>query len=134
MVNEMTELARYRFLRAQETLEVAKTLLDDGKYRDANNRSYYAAFYAIRSVYALKGIDFKKHKTLIATFNKEFVATEIFPRSLGKGISMLQLIREQSDYDDMYVASKQESEMQLSTAKELIALVKEYLETQNVII
>ena len=134
MVNEMTELARYRFLRAQETLEVAQTLLDNGKYRDANNRSYYAAFYAIRAVYALKGIDFKKHKTLIATFNKEFVATEIFPRSLGKGISMLQLIREQSDYDDMYVASKQESEMQLSTAKELIALVKEYLETQNVII
>ena len=132
MNDDMKELARYRFLRAQETIEVAEDLLRRGHFRDSNNRSYYAAFYAIRSVYALKGVDFKKHKTLIATFNKEYVASEIFPRSIGKGLSMLQLIREQSDYDDMYVASRQESEMQLSTASELIHLVEVYLKNQGV--
>lgn len=132
MVNERIELTQYRYQRAVETLEVAEELFENGRYRDSNNRSYYAAFYAIRAVYAMQGIDFKKHKTMIATFNKEFVATEIFPRTLGKGISTLQLIREQSDYNDMYVASKQECEMQIATAKQLIALVKDYLIGQGV--
>ena len=105
----MTELLRYRYERAVETLEVAKELFANGKYKDANNRSYYAVFYAVRAVYTVQGVDFKKHKTLLANFNKEFVATEIFPRDIGRKISALSLIREQSDYNDFYVASKAES-------------------------
>lgn len=128
MDNEMQELMKYRFNRAVETLTVAQALLENGNYRDANNRSYYAVYYAIKAVYALKGKDFKKHKTLIAEFNKEFVATEILPRSLGKKISTLALIREQSDYNDFYIASKQESEQQVEIAEELVAAVREYLE------
>lgn len=82
--HEMTELLRYRYERA--------------------------VFYAIRAVYTIQGVDFKKHKTLLANFNKEFVATEIFPRDIGRKISALSLIREQSDYNDFYVASKSESQ------------------------
>ena len=104
----MKELLKYRFSRAVETLEVAKELFANERYRDANNRSYYAAYYAMKAVYTIQGQDFKKHKTLIANFNKEFVATEIFPREIGKKISVLALIREQSDYNDFYVASKKE--------------------------
>lgn len=130
MDNELRELMKYRFDRAEETLKVAQALLESGNYRDANNRSYYAAYYAMKAVYALKGKDFKKHKTLIAEFNKEFVATEIFPRSLGKKISTLALIREQSDYNDFYIASKQESEQQVEIAEELVAEVKEYLDNK----
>ena len=124
----MTELLRYRYERAVETLEVAKELFANGKYKDANNRSYYAVFYAVRAVYTVQGVDFKKHKTLLANFNKEFVATEIFPRDIGRKISALSLIREQSDYNDFYVASKAESQQQIEIAEEIIALVKEYLE------
>lgn len=127
----MTELLRYRYERAVETLEVAKELFANGKYKDANNRSYYAVFYAVRAVYTVQGVDFKKHKTLLANFNKEFVATEIFPRDIGRKISALSLIREQSDYNDFYVASKAESQQQIEIAEEIIALVKEYLEKCN---
>lgn len=84
MDKEMKELLKYRYERAVETLQVAKDLFENGKYKDANNRSYYAAFYAMRAVYTLQNKDFKKHKTLLAEFNKEFVATEIFPRTIGK--------------------------------------------------
>lgn len=103
----------------------------DGRYRDANNRSYYAVFYAVKAVYALKGQDFKKHKTLLASFNKEYVATEIFPKDIGRKVSALALIREQSDYNDFYIASKQESQQQLETAEEIVGLVKEYLALQG---
>lgn len=106
---------------------MAKELLEKGRYKDANNRSYYAAYYAMRAVYATEGKDFKKHKTLIASFNKEYVATEIFPREIGRKISLLQIIREQSDYNDFYVASKEESQLQVEFAEKLIDLVKIYL-------
>lgn len=84
MDNEIKELVLYRLDRALETLDVAKALLAAGKYRDANNRSYYAVYYGMKAVYALEGKDFKKHKTLLSNFNKEYIATQIFPRELGK--------------------------------------------------
>ena len=127
MDKEMQELLKYRFDRAVETLEVAKELYASGKFRDSNNRSYYAAFYAIKAIYTIRGVDFKKHKTLLANFNKEYVATEIFPREIGRKISTLALIREQSDYNDFYMASKQESQQQVEIAEELITLVREYV-------
>lgn len=132
MDNEIQELLKYRYERAVETLDVAKELFDNGKFKDANNRSYYAAYYAMRAVYTLQGKDFKKHKTLLAEFNKEFVATEIFPRTMGRKISMLALIREQSDYNDFYIASSVESQQQVEIADELIRLVAEYLKRQGI--
>ncbi|ODR37290.1 HEPN domain-containing protein [Eisenbergiella tayi] len=130
----MQELLKYRFDRAVETLEVAKELYASGKFRDSNNRSYYAAFYAIKAIYTIRGLDFKKHKTLLANFNKEYVATEIFPREIGRKISTLALIREQSDYNDFYMASKQESQQQVEIAEELITLVREYLNKEGYIV
>lgn len=127
MDDELRELMKYHLDRAVETLAVAHGLLENGNYKDANNRSYYAAYYAMRAVYTLKGKDFRKHKTLIAEFNKEFVATDIFPRSLGRKISTLALIREQSDYNDFYIASKQESQQQVEIAEELVSAVQKYL-------
>ena len=86
----------------------------------------------MRAVYTLQGKDFKKHKTLLAEFNKEFVATEIFPRTLGRKISMLALIREQSDYNDFYIASSAESQQQVEIAEELISYVEKYLRNQGI--
>lgn len=79
-------------------------------------------------------MDFKKHKTLLANFNKEYVATEIFPREIGRKISTLALVREQSDYNDFYMASKQESQQQVEIAEELITLVREYLNKEGYIV
>ena len=128
----MLELLKYRYQQAVETLEVAKELFAKGKFKDANNRSYYAAYYAMRAVYTLQGKDFKKHKTLLAEFNKEFVATEIFPRTIGRKISMLALIREQSDYNDFYIASSAESQQQVEIAEELIQLIAEYFKNKEI--
>lgn len=127
MTDEMRELLGYRLNRAKETLELACELYNREKYRDANNRSYYAAFYAMKAVFTTKGKDHKKHKTILADFNKEFIATEIFPKSIGRKISALALVREQSDYDDFFIASKVECEQQLQTAGEIIELVEKYL-------
>ena len=120
--------AKYRLTKAKETLKTAEAILNDLKdYTSANNRAYYAIFYAIRAVLALEQIDFKRHKDVIAYFNKEYVNKEIFPRQIGRKISLAKSIREDSDYDDEYEPTYEKTKEQIETARELILLVEEYL-------
>jgi len=96
-------------------------------YKDSINRSYYAAFYAVKAVLALSTVDFKRYKDVMGYFNKEYVAKEIFPREIGRKLGTLQKVREKSDYDDFYIASKEKAEEQYETAELVIDVVKEYL-------
>ena len=122
------DFSKYRIEKAKETLKTAEFILEDGDdYASTNNRAYYAIFYAIRAVLALEQIDFKRHKDVIAYFNKNFVNTEIFPRNIGRKIAQAQKIREDSDYDDEYVPSYEKTKQQIETARELIDLVEKYI-------
>ena len=133
MPNENREhLSRYRLEQSMDCIESSKLLFDKQRYKGSINRSYYATFHAIRSVLAKPAIDFKRHKDVIAYFNKEYVKTEIFSRELGKLIGEIQRIREKSDYDDFYIASKEDAEKQLETAKLVVEKVKIYLKEKNV--
>ena len=60
-------------------------------------------------------------------FNKEYVAKEIFPREIGRKLGTLQRVREKSDYDDFYIASKLDTVNQVTIAKEIIGEIKTYL-------
>ena len=86
LASRQEELSAYRLQESEDSLRVTKLCLDSGLYKDSINRSYYAAFYAIKAVLALGTIDFKRHKDVMAYFNKTYVATEIFPRELGRRI------------------------------------------------
>lgn len=63
----------------------------------------------------------------VAYFNKNYVKTEIFPRSIGRKISQVEEIRHASDYDEFYVVSKMETESSIEIAKEFLILVEEYI-------
>lgn len=128
MDNRQQELSKYRLQESENSLTVAKNCLQDGFYKDSINRSYYSAFYAIKAVLALGTIDFKRHKDVVAYFNKEYVATEIFPRELGRRLGTLKQLREKSDYDDFYIASKEKAQEQIETAEIILNAVTEYLQ------
>ena len=114
--------------QAEDTLKIAEYSLKEHIYKDAVNRSYYVAFYATKAVLALGTVDFRRHKDVMAYFNKEYVAAGIFPKALGKKLGALQRLREKSDYDDFYIASKEKAEEQIVVAKEFLQAVKDYLE------
>lgn len=107
-VGTQKDLCLYRIQAAKENLKSARILLDADEYKGANNRAYYAIFNAINAVHALDGNAFKRHKNAIGNFNKDYVKTEIFPRELGRKISEAAEIRHASDYDDFYIASREE--------------------------
>ena len=130
MDERQKELSRYRIQEARNSFKVAENCLKDGFYKDSINRSYYAAFYAIKSILALGRIDFKRHKDVMGYFNREYVATGIFPRELGKRLGALKQLREKSDYDDFYIASHDQAGEQLETARALLEEVERYLKEQ----
>lgn len=82
---------------AKEDLRAAYLLLEANSYRGANNRAYYAIFHAVSAVLAMEGVAFKKHKDTLAYFNKNYVATEIFQRNLGRKIVKAEEIRHESE-------------------------------------
>lgn len=120
MDSRQIDLSQYRMKESADSLK-------EGIYKDSINRSYYAAFYAIKAVLALGMIDFKRHKDVVAHFNKEYVAKEIFPREIGRRLGTLKQLREKSDYDDFFIASKKQAVDQYETAKVIHNTVKEYI-------
>lgn len=120
------DLWLYRIQTAKESLKSAKILLAAEEYKGSNNRAYYAIFHAINAVHALNGKSFKRHKDAIGNFNKDYVKTEIFPREIGRKIGEAEEIRHASDYDDFYIAIREETERQVMVAEEFLRLVERY--------
>lgn len=85
-------------------------------------------FHALRSVLALDEVDFKKHSGVISYFREHYIKTKIFSRNCSDIISSTSLIRNKSDYDDFYIASRSETEEQVQKAEELYDEIKSYLE------
>ena len=123
----ISSFAQYRLERAKQDLSDAEFNYKARRYLNANNRAYYSIFHAIKAVLALEKVDFKRHKDVLAYFNQHYIKTEIFPKIISKKISQASKVREDSDYDDEFVPTDEETKMQIDTAKELIDLVEEYL-------
>ena len=124
------EYSRYRLERAKESLTVAQELAQNGHYRDANNRAYYGVFHALRAVLALNGFDAKKHSGIIAEFRRLYIKTGVFPEEISDIIGNAFIIRNASDYDDMFIATRTDTEIQIANANRLISTIGDWLETQ----
>lgn len=131
-ISKDIELSKYRYSLAEETYRNAKMCFDNGFYRDCINRSYYAVFYGVRAVLALESIDFKRHKDVVAYFNKEYVATAILPGEMGRRLARLKMKREESDYNDFFIASAEEAKAQIEAVEYMLPLIKAYLAEHHV--
>ena len=125
------DLCQYRIEQARESLKASKIMLDNKMVKDSINRSYYSAFYAMKAVLAIEEKDFKRHKDVVAYFNKMYVATGKFPKDLGRMIAKLQQLREKSDYDDFFVASIAKAEQQIMTAEKVITEVDYFIRNND---
>ena len=123
-------LSQARFEHAAECLDAAKQLLENGNYKSAANRSYYAIFHAMRAVLAFDKIDMKHHSGIISEFRRLYIKSGIFETMLSDIISVLFNIRTDSDYDDFFVISKNEVSEQIINAEYFMRKIHEYLETK----
>ena len=121
------DLVLYRIETSKSDIKAAEILLAAKEFRGANNRAYYGIYHAISAVHALDGNAYKRHKDAVANFNKDYVKTSVFPREMGRKIGQAEEIRHASDYDDFYIATREEAEEQIETGKQLLELIEEYI-------
>ena len=127
---QQKDYARYRLDRALEDLQSAQKLFTDGHFRAANNRAYYAIFHAIRAALALKRVDSSKHSGVIAEFRRLFIKEGLLPVEISQMIGSAFTIRNASDYDDMFIASKSETKEQIENANYVYGQIKKYIDKQ----
>ncbi len=133
MEGSLIDLAKYRYECAGEAIIDAKLMYENGRYKNALNRAYYAIFYAIRAVNATADFDSSKHSGVIAFFNQNYVKTGLFPREASKFIKLASENRERADYLDFFVASKTDAEEQIERAEQFKDWVEEYLIKEHIL-
>ena len=125
-IGTVEDLALYRIETAKSDLKSAKILFDASELRGANNRAYYAIYHAVSAIHALDKKSYKRHKDALGNFNKDYIRTEIFPKAIGRKIASAEEIRHASDYDDFYIATKEEAREQIEVAEEVITIIETY--------
>jgi uncharacterized protein (UPF0332 family) len=124
------DLCGYRLKRSKEDLSAARVLLKENLFAQAMNRSYYAIFHVVRALFALDGFETRKHSGLIAYFNKDYVATGTFDKEYSKILMAAEKIRNRSDYDDFYIASKEAAEKQIENAGKFILAIENHIKNK----
>ena len=121
-------LSKYRLEKAEKNLFAARLLLDNKLLSESINRSYYCIFHAARGLIAYDKFDSKKHSTIIAYFNKNYIKTEKIEKEYSKILSKAFKIRTDSDYKDFYLVTKEETKEQVENAEKFVKRIKQYIE------
>lgn len=122
------DYAKYRLDKSKEDLDAAHVLFSQESYRIANNRAYYSIFHAMRAVLVFDNFDSSKHSGVIAEFRRKYIKEGVFPIEMSKMIGSAFTIRNASDYDDMFIASKEETAEQISNAEWVYGVISGYID------
>lgn len=130
MESRLIDLSKYRLNRAREDLETSQIDFDNHQFAASMNRSYYAVFHAIRAVNSLEGFDSRKHAGVIAYFNQYFLKTGRISnsRKMSEIIKDARRFREKSDYEDFFIAVRDDAEEQLKNANLFVETIGSFLE------
>lgn len=131
MKEDLKAIAKYRLEQAAESLTDASLLLNSGgSLRSVINRSYYVMFYAILALIAEKGMGSSKHSGVISIFDKEYVKKEIFPKEMSKSLHRAFHLRQESDYKEFIIITREETKKIKQQAEDFLNQVKDYLEAE----
>ena len=123
-------LASVRMERAIELVDEAKELLQNERYKSANNRAFYAMEKTMKALLAIKEIDADSHNGCLRQFNVHYIKERVggFEPGDYKRLANAQRIRNVSDYDDFYIADKKECQQQVEMATEFLNKARIFME------
>jgi len=124
-------LIKYRLDQSKETLTESEILLKQSSYRGAINRAYYAMFYSVLALLAVKKLGTSKHSGAIGLFDKEYVKEGIFPKELSKSLHIAFDLRQTHDYGELIEIDKETVENVLKDAKLFVKEIESYLILQE---
>ena len=114
--------------KAQDSLNAAHLLYNDGYYEFAVSRTYYTMFYIAQIFLLNLELTFSKHSAVISGFGKEFISSNKIDKKFHRYLIDAQNIRNIGDYDTVTEVLKEDASIELLRAHEFIELVKSQLD------
>jgi uncharacterized protein (UPF0332 family) len=120
-------LVRARLEQADDALNAARILLEQHSGRAAVNRAYYAMFYAVLALLALRKQETSRHTGAISLFDREFVKPGVFSKGLSQWLHHAFRQRLAADYAPVWTVSNEEARQTFDEARAFVARVREHL-------
>ena len=96
--DKRSEMVRYWWSKAEESLASARREFDARSLSFAVNRLYYAVFYAVSALLMERNLSFKKHSGVRAAFHQQFIKTGVINPEWGRLYDQLFEDRQEGDY------------------------------------
>lgn len=112
---------------AEEKLDSAKLLLQNGFFKDAVSRAYYCMYNAARALLLTKDISPKTHKGLISKFGEEFMKMEAEAKNYASILHKAEDLREMADYAVYKEISGDMAESVIDDAELFLKKIREVL-------
>jgi len=114
-----------------DSLKSADALVELDLILDGLSRAYYAALHHARALLLSIDIIPKSHKGTLTLFSLHFIRTGIVPKEIGVIFSILQKIREDSDYEIGAFYEREEAEKLLEETRLFCRTVMDVLEASG---
>jgi uncharacterized protein (UPF0332 family) len=105
----------------------ANLLLDQSAWRGAQNRAYYAMFYATLALLATRQLGSSKHSGVLGLFDREFVKPGLLPRELSRSLRLAFNRRQSWDYGEVAELDPEEITEMIAGAKLFVRAIEELL-------
>lgn len=122
------DLIKYRFNRAEESLQAARVLAETNLWNAVANRLYYACYYAAIGVFLELGFSPKPHAGVKTLFNREFAVSTTISMEQLKLYNQLFMYRQRGDYEDMIDLSQDMIVPLIPKATNLVKTLKTMVE------
>jgi uncharacterized protein (UPF0332 family) len=127
-LEKIQALVRYRLDQAAEAMAAAELNLANGLQRSAVNRAYYAMFYAVLALLAVRQTETSRHSGAIAQFDQVYVKPALLRKDYSRWLHEAFLRRQSVDYGAEVDLSRDELDSLLAHAREFLSGVRQYLE------
>ncbi|MBR1787121.1 MAG: HEPN domain-containing protein [Paludibacteraceae bacterium] len=95
------------------------------------NRLYYASFHIVVALLIKNGYTVGTHQGAVIQLQQYFIKTGLLPKEYGTFYSQLQSLRENSDYNCTYYASKDDIIPRVAKTKEFIDNILALIKNQD---
>jgi uncharacterized protein (UPF0332 family) len=118
-------------LRAERSLDAARTLLKENFLEDALSRAYYAILHAARAVLLAEGVSVSSHRAVRRLFGSHLIKPGKLAVRLAKILAEEQDDRFLADYDAWFHAERERAEKRVSEAAEFLTAIDLFLKSQG---
>lgn len=117
-------MVRRNLEKAEERLDAAQLLQENGKYEDSINRAYYSMYHSAMALLQTEGVSPKTHRGLIGEFGKRFVKTGKVDHKFSTMLTHAESLRESADYGIEPEIESEDAEKVVENAEKFLEMAR----------